>query len=100
MTPKYILVPGVVFSATDSDKHWVGAAQLAQLYGVSISDCAVVNGKDRTEGRLRTSYPNARVLTVQYYKESYDRIRDDIMSRDRYEKQAKELEEKMKGVCK
>ena len=39
---RYILYPGPVRSQTDGQVHYVGAADLAQLYGVRLSECVVM----------------------------------------------------------
>lgn len=36
---KWLLCPGPVMSKTDGQIHQVGARQLAQLYGVPMSEC-------------------------------------------------------------
>jgi hypothetical protein len=38
---KYVLCPGMVRSQTDGQRHWIGAFPLAQLYGVTLSECAI-----------------------------------------------------------
>lgn len=42
MTRRYLLCPGLVRSATDRCMHYVDAVNLAQLYGVQMSDCIVL----------------------------------------------------------
>lgn len=39
--PKYLLCPGWVTSQTDGQRHFVGERQLAALYSVPMSQCAV-----------------------------------------------------------
>ena len=41
MTSHYVLCPGWVRSRTDGDAHFIGARQLAHLYGVSMAECLV-----------------------------------------------------------
>lgn len=38
---KYVLFPGEITSATDGDRHRVGAGQLVHLYGVDPRECIV-----------------------------------------------------------
>lgn len=38
---KYVLHPGPVISRTDGQKHYISAAKLANLYGISERDCLV-----------------------------------------------------------
>lgn len=38
---KYALCPGFVTSRTDGDRHYVGAVNLAELYGVPMSECVI-----------------------------------------------------------
>jgi hypothetical protein len=38
---KYLLFPGLVISRVDGDSHFVGAQELASLYGVPLEQCAV-----------------------------------------------------------
>ncbi len=38
---KYVICPGWVESQTDGDRHFIGAARLMQLYGVSPAECFV-----------------------------------------------------------
>lgn len=42
MTSHYVLCPGWVRSRTDGDAHFIGARQLAHLYGVPFRDCYVM----------------------------------------------------------
>lgn len=44
--PEYALYPGPVISKMDGDEHYIGAAQLAQLYGVRLSQCIVIHPED------------------------------------------------------
>jgi len=41
MKKKYVLHPGPLYSRTDDDEHFVGAADLARLYRVRMSECYV-----------------------------------------------------------
>lgn len=41
--PRYILHPGQMESKSDGQIHFIGAAALAQLYGVNLMECLVVN---------------------------------------------------------
>ena len=38
---KYCLHPGYVISQNDGDRHFIGAARLADLYRVHLSECVV-----------------------------------------------------------
>jgi len=38
---KYLLIPGHVESKRDGQLHYIGASELARLYGVSIHECIV-----------------------------------------------------------
>lgn len=48
----YVLCPGYVRSKVDGDEHFIGAPQLAALYGVNINECRILHmGKNlRREG--------------------------------------------------
>jgi hypothetical protein len=37
---RYVLCPGYVMSQRDGDEHFIGAVQLARLYGVPLNECA------------------------------------------------------------
>lgn len=52
MPLKYILHPGEVVSRADGARHYVGALELARLYGVKVSEC--VSAQDRYIYRLST----------------------------------------------
>lgn len=38
---RYALLPGMVRSRTDGQRHYVGPYALAQLYGVALRDCLI-----------------------------------------------------------
>jgi len=38
---KYLILPGMVTSNTDSDRHFITAHQLIRLYGVNPEECQV-----------------------------------------------------------
>lgn len=40
-TKKYLVCPGWVWSRTDGDQHYIGAADLMRLFGVSPAECVV-----------------------------------------------------------
>lgn len=42
MTARYLLCPGLVTSRTDGGRHYVGARQLAVLYGAPMAACVVL----------------------------------------------------------
>lgn len=44
MTIRYLLCPGPVRSKRDGQVHHVPAMQLAHLYGVQLSECAILPG--------------------------------------------------------
>jgi hypothetical protein len=45
---RYIIHPGNIISRKDGDEHFVGAKQLANLYGVNLAECIVADGvRDR-----------------------------------------------------
>lgn len=41
MEKKYLLCPGYVISQNDGDRHFIGADELARLYGVPMSECSI-----------------------------------------------------------
>lgn len=46
---RFCLHPGPVYSVNDGDDHFIGAHQLADLYGVKSTECVVItrdNGGD------------------------------------------------------
>ena len=44
---RYMLHPGPMTSKTDGDRHFIGAGQLAQLYGVSLKNCVVCDNTSK-----------------------------------------------------
>jgi hypothetical protein len=40
---RFVLHPGYVTSPNDGDRHYIGARQLADLYGVRLSECVVID---------------------------------------------------------
>lgn len=46
---KYLLCPGKVRSHTDSDVHFIGALQLASLYGVRMVECLILPDFDKED---------------------------------------------------
>lgn len=55
----YVLHPGLVFSATDMDQHFVSSARLSKLYGVDPAKCFVhVPGKEYPTGAIHL-YPRS-----------------------------------------
>lgn len=42
---KYLVFPGMV-RAQDGDRHYIGARQLMDLYGVPIEECIVIRRDD------------------------------------------------------
>ena len=46
---KFCLHPGYVTSKHDGDRHYIGAEQLASLYGVDMKDC-IVSHSDKFGG--------------------------------------------------
>ena len=50
---RFALHPGPVHSVNDGDYHMIGAPQLAQLYGVRLSECVIIDHDrpDTTIGR-------------------------------------------------
>ena len=72
---KYILHIGEEKSEYDGQIHYIGAQQLADIYGVSLEECIVVDYKRpetyrglRSDSKLIDLYP-------QYHNEDYSRIR-------------------------
>ena len=55
MAARYLLCPGWVTSRTDGDRHYVGASQLAMLYGVSMAECMVLPDPSSFENAMRRS---------------------------------------------
>ena len=53
MAARYLLCPGLVRSRIDGDVHHVTATQLAQLYGVPLSDCVVLPAQSPAHHRER-----------------------------------------------
>lgn len=88
---KFILSPSYMISENDGQEHWVGARELARLYGVDLSECVVC--RDRPIGgnhnlitnddlyELEREFPNAMLLTPQYHYEDYIRISRKIMAK-------------------
>jgi hypothetical protein len=58
---RYLLVPGYVTSANDGQRHFVSGAQLASLYGVSLSECHTHRGvsEPREKEKLTILRPRA-----------------------------------------
>ena len=53
MTRRYVLHPGKVESKSDGQIHYVSAARLADLYGVSLRDCITYPYGDDTDSRFK-----------------------------------------------
>ena len=62
MRPRYLLCPGLVLSATDGQQHHVGAAALAALYGVPLSECFVLPDAVNHAGRVDRQVLLSRVV--------------------------------------
>lgn len=62
MAKLYAIYPGVVTSRYDGDCHYISAAQLARLYGVSIGECVVVEWGDYSKPWRRESIAYASTL--------------------------------------
>lgn len=56
---KYLLCPGHVQSKTDSQYHYIGARELARLYGVSMYECEV--RPERMSSRLGWRPPEGAI---------------------------------------
>jgi hypothetical protein len=41
----YLLCPGWVTSKNDGQKHYIDGPQLARLYGLSLRDCVILDGR-------------------------------------------------------
>ena len=41
---KYLIQPGYVYSKTDEQRHYIGIAQLMDLYRVDPSECRIARG--------------------------------------------------------
>ncbi len=50
---RYVLHPGTVESRNDGQRHYVSAAQLADLYKVSLRDCIIYPTGDDTDSRFK-----------------------------------------------
>ena len=61
MTRRYLLCPGLVRSSTDGDRHYISAAQLARLYGVSMDDCHVLPNDNEWASRMKRRFLLDRV---------------------------------------
>lgn len=46
MTKQYLLCPGTVRSATDGQRHYIPAEELARLYNVPMNRCVVLPDRD------------------------------------------------------
>lgn len=71
---RYALFPGHVVSKRDGQIHNVGAAQLAQLYGVDPKDCTVIRppvGDDCRDGWI-ACMNEARRAGLLYLAPRYD----------------------------
>ena len=44
---RFALYPGYVVSANDSDRHYIPAHKLAQLFGVDLNECVVIPIRDQ-----------------------------------------------------
>lgn len=52
MNPKYIVLPGWVYSKNDGDRHFISGEQLIRLYGVNPKECLIVR-EGQEVGRFR-----------------------------------------------
>lgn len=46
---KYLVIPGIVTSQSDGDRHYIGPMNLIELYGVNPDECLILN--DHYENR-------------------------------------------------
>jgi hypothetical protein len=67
---KYAVHPGYVTSKTDDDRHFIGAEQLMELYGVSPADCVVIPWDHPAPARL-----DGRIHLYPRYNGDYEWIR-------------------------
>lgn len=68
---KYILCPGYIISNYDGQQHYIGAMQLARLYGVDLRECEI--------------YEPAPWWPTSFYKWAEECHRDLIKLRPRYD---------------
>lgn len=68
---KYILVPGTIVSQYDEDQHYINAARLAHLYGVSMDECVVWH----TDSPGGPPGPSGALLLLPDAYGRYDKIR-------------------------
>lgn len=76
--PKYLLCPGYVISQTDGELHFVGERQLAELYGVPMSQCVV--RPERAFGRFGWRPPAGAIELRPRYDGNYTLPADPIPS--------------------
>ena len=62
----YALCPGYITSKNDGDLHYISAMQLAELYGVNIRKCIVVDF-DRPETYMGRDLSKYIKLRPKYY---------------------------------
>jgi hypothetical protein len=62
---RWAIHPGFVISRSDGQRHYVGARQLADLYGVPFAECVVVD-IERPEGYLGKDLSGLVHLHVKY----------------------------------
>jgi hypothetical protein len=52
-SPKYLIMPGQVKSATDGQSHFISAFKLMNLYGVRLRDCLIYPTGSSTRDQIR-----------------------------------------------
>ena len=48
---KYVVYPGIVFSRSDGDKHYISTHRVMELYGVNPQECVLITD-DRSDIEL------------------------------------------------
>jgi len=75
---KYILHPGEEKSENDGQLHYIDAQQLANIYGISLSECIVVDYK-RPETYKGIDWDKGLInLYPQYHYKDYQTIKIQI----------------------
>lgn len=68
---RFALHPGPIISVNDGDEHWISAVQLADLYGVSLHECAVIDFRRPNASR---GLDSSRLLHLYPQQMAYPRV--------------------------
>ena len=70
MSRKYVLCPGYVRSQFDGQEHYIGANDLASLYGVKLEDCMYKGQETRTDDTVIYLRPRTKGDYLEWLRDN------------------------------